>query len=190
MLTQSNVAEWVYETTGNSGITYPKIFRSESLSLIRNIDIFWMHVILMYDIRNCIVAMLYSHMWHEILFYKRHFSACIMQSFLASIVDTMPVSVMVYSSLIQATRVHQNVRSMEWVSQPQHLRIKTDMPCRQTYNVRHNKSQNLNASRLACSCLCPIHWIQLLSRKWECCWSSADRRHSNYIWVIKNRIAY
>ena len=31
---------------------------------------------------------------------------------------------------------------------------------------------------------------QVLSREWRCSWSSADRRSSNYIWVIKNFIAY
>ena len=31
---------------------------------------------------------------------------------------------------------------------------------------------------------------QMLSRKWRCSWSSADRRCSNYIWVINNFIAY
>ena len=36
---------------------------------------------------------------------------------------------------------------------------------------------------LSCSCLCPIHWSQLLSWEWRCSWSSADRRCSNYIWV-------
>ena len=41
----------------------------------------------------------------------------------------------------------------------------------------------------SCSCLCPIHWSQVLSRWWRCSWSSADRRCSNYIWVIDNFIA-
>ena len=36
----------------------------------------------------------------------------------------------------------------------------------------------------SCSCLCPIHWGQGLSRKWRCSWS-ADRRCTNNIWVIK-----
>ena len=26
----------------------------------------------------------------------------------------------------------------------------------------------------SCSCLCPIHWSQVLSREWRCSWSSAD----------------
>ena len=30
----------------------------------------------------------------------------------------------------------------------------------------------------------------MLSREWRCSWSSADRRCSNYIWVIANFIAY
>ena len=30
----------------------------------------------------------------------------------------------------------------------------------------------------------------MLSREWRCSWSSADRRCSNYIWVINNSIAY
>ena len=40
------------------------------------------------------------------------------------------------------------------------------------------------------SCLRSIHWSQLLSWEWRCNWSSADRRCSNYIWVINNFIAY
>ena len=41
------------------------------------------------------------------------------------------------------------------------------------------------------SCLCPIYWSHVLSRKWRCSWSSADRRCSNYmyIWVINDLIA-
>ena len=42
----------------------------------------------------------------------------------------------------------------------------------------------------SCSCLCPIHWTQVLSQEWRCSWSSADRRSSNYIWVISKFIAY
>ena len=42
----------------------------------------------------------------------------------------------------------------------------------------------------SCSCLCPIHWSQVLSREWRCSWSNADRRCSNYIWVINKFIAY
>ena len=42
----------------------------------------------------------------------------------------------------------------------------------------------------SCSCLCPIHWSQMLSWEWRCSWSSADRRCFNYIWVINNCIAY
>ena len=38
----------------------------------------------------------------------------------------------------------------------------------------------------SCTCLCPIHWSQVLSREWRCSWSSTDRRCSNYIWVIDN----
>ena len=42
----------------------------------------------------------------------------------------------------------------------------------------------------SCSCLCPIQRSQVSSREWRCSWSSADRRCSNYIWVIDNFIAY
>ena len=42
----------------------------------------------------------------------------------------------------------------------------------------------------SCSCLCPIYWSHVLSWEWRCSWSSADRRCSNYIWVINNLIAY
>ena len=43
---------------------------------------------------------------------------------------------------------------------------------------------------LSFSCLCPIHWSWALCREWRCSWSSADRRCSNYIWVIMNLIVY
>ena len=43
---------------------------------------------------------------------------------------------------------------------------------------------------LCCSCLCPIHWSQVLSREWRCSWSSGDRWCSNYIWVINSFSAY
>ena len=42
----------------------------------------------------------------------------------------------------------------------------------------------------SCICLWLIHWSQVLSREGRCSWSSADRRCSNYIWVINNFIAY
>ena len=35
-----------------------------------------------------------------------------------------------------------------------------------------------------------MHWSQVLSSEWRCSWSSADRRCSNYIWVINSFIAY
>ena len=40
------------------------------------------------------------------------------------------------------------------------------------------------------SWLCPIHWSWVSSLEWRCSWSSADRRCSNYIWVINNLIDY
>ena len=42
----------------------------------------------------------------------------------------------------------------------------------------------------SCSSLCPIHWNQRLNREWRYSWSSADRRCSNYIWVINDYILY
>ena len=42
----------------------------------------------------------------------------------------------------------------------------------------------------SCSCLCPIYWSIVLCWEWRCSWSSADRRCSNYIWVINNLIAH
>ena len=61
--------------------------------------------------------------------------------------------------------------------------------CRKITNIRCTKSQTWNGSRLSCSCFCcPIHRSQVLSREWRCSWSSADRRCSNYIWVINTFI--
>ena len=38
------------------------------------------------------------------------------------------------------------------------------------------------------SCLCPIHWSQVLSWEWRCSWSNTDRWCSN-IWMINIFIA-
>ena len=43
---------------------------------------------------------------------------------------------------------------------------------------------------LSCNCFCQIYWSHVLSWEWKCSWSSADRRCSNYIWVINNSIVY
>ena len=42
----------------------------------------------------------------------------------------------------------------------------------------------------SCSCLSPVHWNQGLNRQRRCSWSSADRRCSNYIWVVNDYIPY
>ena len=62
-------------------------------------------------------------------------------------------------------------------------------------NLSHTKSPKLKCfpPRLA-SCLCPVYWSQVVSQEWRCSWrcswSSADRRCSNYIWIINNFIAW
>ena len=56
----------------------------------------------------------------------------------------------------------------------------------QISNVRRTKPQYLNI----CSCLYLIQWSHVLSQEWRCNCSSADRRCSNYIWVINNFIGY
>ena len=56
--------------------------------------------------------------------------------------------------------------------------------------IRRTKFQKLNVLASACSCLCTIYWSQVLNGEWRYSWSSADRRCSNYIWVINNLIAY
>ena len=61
---------------------------------------------------------------------------------------------------------------------------------RQASNIGCIKSQNRNISRIILQLPCPIHWCQVLSREWRCNWSSADRRCSNYIWVIHIFVAY
>ena len=55
-------------------------------------------------------------------------------------------------------------------------------------NISHTKSQNLNDYRLILQLSLPNHWSQVLSRESRCSWCSADRRCSNYIWVIRNFI--
>ena len=59
---------------------------------------------------------------------------------------------------------------------------------RQISNIRRTKSQTLNVSRLVLQLA--LYWRQVLGQIWRCSWSSADRRCSNYIWVITNFIVY
>ena len=66
-------------------------------------------------------------------------------------------------------------------------------PCPRTtkcsiYDAPNRQTQMFLVS--SCSCFCPIQWSQVLNRGWRCSRSSADRRCSNYIWVIDNFIAY
>ena len=60
----------------------------------------------------------------------------------------------------------------------------------QVANISRAKSQHLKILVLSCGVLCRIRWSQMSNREWRCSWSSADRRCSNYIWVIDNFIAY
>ena len=60
---------------------------------------------------------------------------------------------------------------------------------RQISNIERTKSQTSNVSCLVLQLFCTSHWSQVLSREWKCSWSSADRRCSNYIWVVNNFIA-
>ena len=59
-----------------------------------------------------------------------------------------------------------------------------------TSNINRTQSQNWNVFLLSYSCFRAIHWIQMWSREWICCWGSADRRCSIYIWMISKFIAY
>ena len=43
---------------------------------------------------------------------------------------------------------------------------------------------------LSCSCICTIHWSQVLNREWRCDLGSDYRRCSNYICVINRFVAY
>ena len=63
------------------------------------------------------------------------------------------------------------------------------MNYRQAYNISRTKSQHLKDSCTVLWLFCRIPWGQMLSREWNG-GSSADRRCSNYIWVIDNFIAY
>ena len=61
---------------------------------------------------------------------------------------------------------------------------------RKIFNISRTQSQNLNEFRLVLQLSLPNPLNQVLSRRWRCSWSSADRRCSNYIWLISNFIAY
>ena len=73
----------------------------------------------------------------------------------------------------------------------------TTIPCshnlsdRKTSNISHTKSPNWNVSRLSLAAVfAQSIEVRCSSRWWRCRWSSADRRCSNYIWVINNFAAH
>ena len=69
-------------------------------------------------------------------------------------------------------------------------RLLTHVIYSQFSNIRHTQSPNIKVSRLVLQLSLPSPLKPMLSWKWRCSWSSADRRCSNYIWVINNFIAY
>ena len=73
----------------------------------------------------------------------------------------------------------------------QFAELPLDRDYRKTSSISRTKSQNLIVSNLVVllSLLNPLK-PGVKSREWRCSWSSADRRCSNYIWVVDNFIAY
>ena len=61
---------------------------------------------------------------------------------------------------------------------------------RKVSNIRRTKSKTWMVLVPSCSSIYLIHWSQVSSWEWRYSWSSADRRCSNYIWVINNLIVY
>ena len=63
--------------------------------------------------------------------------------------------------------------------------------CRKVSNIKRNQISKFKCFIVSsCSCLYSIRWSHVLSWEWRCSWSSAERRCSNYIWVINNLVAY
>ena len=138
------------------------------------------------DWLNSIFALLYTH-WYSLTYfsgYLHHFlSNCCIFLFVLIVVNLalMP-------NYFQAPAMVYNCCWM-WSSMNMFLEqiLTQEWRYRRTSNISRTKSQHVNAF---CNCLCPFHWSQVLSREWRCSWSSADRRCSNYFWVINNFIAY
>ena len=107
----------------------------------------------------------------------------------SSFIFVSPVSIQL--GLIAAAYITQK-RDMGCPMDTTSLQIKchTTSPflykmCCQISNIRCAKSQNSNVVRLIL--LLSLHnLLKPWSREWRWNWSSADRRWSNYIWVINN----
>ena len=69
-------------------------------------------------------------------------------------------------------RNHTDINPHDWTI--------TKKTIRTTIHENFSKMKNSKVDR----------WALSLSREWRCSWSGADRRCSNYIWVINNFIAY
>ena len=95
-------------------------------------------------------------------------------------------------------KMHVKMSSAKW--RPSCLGLNVLMgPClpwgmiltnRKISNIRRTKSQNWNVSRLVLQLPLPNPMKPGVKSGWRCSWSSADRRCSNYIWVINIFIAY
>ena len=64
------------------------------------------------------------------------------------------------------------------------------LPWNLYYKTHQISNLKCLSSRPADALLLLLYWSHVLSWEWRCSWSSADRRCSNYIWVINNLIAH
>ena len=54
----------------------------------------------------------------------------------------------------------------------------------QTPTISHTKSKNEMLLISCCSCICPIHWSQVLSREWRCNWTGAAPTTSEWSTIL------
>ena len=91
-------------------------------------------------------------------------------------------------SLWQTTQLTSPHRSPESIPMVFHIHALSIKYCKIS-NISCTKFQNSNVSLLGLQLSLFNILKQVLSGEWRCSWSSADRRCSNYIWVINNFIA-
>ena len=99
------------------------------------------------------------------------------------------LSIFVLESLVKLLIRRHGISRLPGLLYIIHFYLLTRTTYRQTSDKMRIKSPNLNVSPLVLQLPLPDP-LKPGAREWRCSWSSADRRCSNYVWVIDNLIAY
>ena len=113
--------------------------------------------------------------------------ACATRNFTYLVRGTLP-SLLTHICVTRFRWVSGVVKNTNWLGNRKICHGQMRLPSNLAPNTCQISKFSCFSSRL--TDVCSVQWSQTLSREWRCSLSSADRRCSNYIWVVDDFIAY